>query len=384
MVSPRPKTENDGDEVMAQEIDVSLVHVTKKFGDLVAVNDVSFDVPKGSFFSLLGPSGSGKTTILRMIAGFEVPTSGDIYIGGQRVNDIPPNKRPCNMVFQNLALFPMMNVLDNVMYGLRRRGGMSKKEMERLANDALARVGLAGLGKRKIHQLSGGQQQRVALARSLVLDPTVLLLDEPLASLDLKLRQAMKLELKRLQERLGTTFIYITHDQTVAIAMSDTIAVINKGRIEQIAPPEELYRRPATHFVASFVGENNILTEGNVVRQVDEHVCEVDVGGVLMVGRMGEKMRVGDTVDVFVRPEMILLQPGKYTPGILGKISEIAFDGSHSLIVVDLLESRRPLSINVKLQHTEQAPEVHVGDVVTLSWNWKAANVFHHVPPEEI
>ncbi len=368
---------------MAQEIDVSLVNVTKKFGDLVAVDNVSFDVPKGSFFSLLGPSGSGKTTILRMIAGFEVPTSGDIYIGGQRVNDVPPNKRPCNMVFQRLALFPMMNVLENVMYGLRRRGGMSKKEMERLANEALARVGLAGLGKRRIHQLSGGQQQRVALARSLVLDPTVLLLDEPLASLDLKLRQAMKLELKRLQERLGTTFIYITHDQTVAIAMSDTIAVINKGRIEQIASPEELYRRPATHFVASFVGENNILTEGRLVRQVDDQVGEVEMGGILMQGRIGEPMKPGDKVDLFVRPEMILLQPGKRSPGILGKVIEINFDGSHSLIVVDLLESQRPLSINVKIQHTEQAPEVHVGDVVTLSWNWVAANIFHHVPLQE-
>ncbi len=369
---------------MAQEIDVSLVNVTKRFGDVVAVDNVSFEVPKGSFFSILGPSGSGKTTILRMIAGFEVPTSGDIYIGGKRMNDVPPNKRPCNMVFQRLALFPMMNVLDNVMYGLRRRGGMSKQEMERRAKEALERVGLAGLGKRKIHQLSGGQQQRVALARSLVLEPTVLLLDEPLASLDLKLRQAMRLELKHLQERLGTTFIYITHDQTVAIAMSDTIAVINKGRIEQIAPPEELYRRPATHFVASFVGENNILQEGTVARLVDDNVCEVDMGGVLMVGRMGEPVSPGEKVDLFVRPEMILLQIGKHTPGILGKVTEINFDGSHSLVVVQLLESKRPLTINVKIQHTEQAPDVHVGDMVTLSWTWGAANVFHHKPLQEV
>ena len=256
--------------------------------------------------------------------------------------------------------------------------------MERRANEALERVGLAGLGKRKIHQLSGGQQQRVALARSLVLDPTVLLLDEPLASLDLKLRQAMRLELKHLQERLGTTFIYITHDQTVAIAMSDTIAVINRGRIEQIAPPEELYRRPATHFVASFVGENNILVGGKVVRVVEDNVCEVDVGGVLMVGRMGEPVTPGDKVDLFVRPEMILLKPGRHTPGILGRVTEVNFDGSHSLVVVQLLESKRPLSINVKVQHTEQAPEVRVGDIVTLSWAWGAANVFHHKPLQEV
>ncbi len=369
---------------MPQEIDVSLVHVTKRFGDLVAVDDVSFDVPKGSFFSILGPSGSGKTTILRMIAGFETPTSGDIYIGGERVNDVPPNKRRCNMVFQRLALFPMMNVLDNVTFGLRRRGGMSKAEMEKLAEDILARVGLKGLGKRKINQLSGGQQQRVALARSLVLEPTVLLLDEPLGSLDLKLRQAMKLELKHLQARIGTTFVYITHDQTIALAMSDTIAVINKGKIEQIAPPEVLYRRPATHFVASFVGENNKLLAGRVIRQVDEQVCEVDFGGIPMVGRMGEPLKSGDTVDLFIRPEMILLRPGKQDDGILGKITEINFDGSHSLITVALIESSRPLSINVKLQHTEQAPEVAEGDVVTLSWRWDAANAFHPVDQSHI
>jgi len=364
---------------MSQEIDVSLVNVTKKFGDLVAVNEVSFDVPKGSFFSILGPSGSGKTTLLRMIAGFETPTDGDIFIGGRRVNDVPPNKRPCNMVFQRLALFPMMNVMDNVTFGLRRRGGLSKKKMTLLANDALERVSLTGLGKRKIHQLSGGQQQRVALARSLVLDPTVLLLDEPLGSLDLKLRQAMKLELKHLQARTGTTFVYITHDQTIAIAMSDTIAVINHGKIEQIAAPEELYRRPATHFVASFVGENNMLPGGTTTKLLDNNVCEVDFGGISMIGRTGEKLAIGEKVDLFVRPEMILLKLGKQTTGILGKVTEINFDGSHSLIAVQLLESKTPFAINVKLQHTEQAPDVHVGDMVTLSWNWAAANAFRHL-----
>ncbi len=366
---------------MSPEIDIALVQVTKKFGNLVAVNNVSFEVPRGSFFSILGPSGSGKTTLLRMIAGFETPTSGDIYIGGQRVNDVPPNKRPCNMVFQRLALFPMMNVLDNVTFGLRRRGGMSKAEMERRAKDALARVGLQGLEKRKIHQLSGGQQQRVALARSLVLEPTVLLLDEPLGSLDLKLRQSMKLELKHLQARTGTTFVYITHDQTIALAMSDTVAVINRGKIEQIAPPEELYRRPATHFVASFVGENNKLTQGRVtgVRGAQGEQVEVDIAGLRMVGRAGEALEIGDTIDLFIRPEMISLRPGKHENGLLGKVSEVNFDGSHSLVIVDLLESQRPLSINVKIQHTEDAPEVRAGDVVTLSWRWDAANAFHPV-----
>ncbi len=364
---------------MPQEIDVSVVNLTKRFGNHTAVNNVSFDVPKGSFFSVLGPSASGKTTVLRMIAGFETPTSGDIYIGGKRVNDVPSNKRQCNMVFQRLALFPMMNVIDNVTFGLRRRGGISKAEMERMANDVLARVDLKGLNQRRINQLSGGQQQRVALARSLVLDPTVLLLDEPLSALDLKLRQDMKLELKHLQARMGTTFMYITHDQTIALAMSDTIAVINFGKLEQVASPEELYRRPATHFVASFVGENNQLKNGRVTKLIDDNTCQVDFGGLPMVARTGEKLAVGDAIDLFIRPEMILLQPGKTEVGLVGKIKEINFDGSHSLVVVSLTDSKTPLDINVKLQHTEQTPEVAVGDIVTLSWGRSAANAFHHL-----
>jgi len=364
---------------MSQEIDVAVVHLTKKFGKLTAVKDVSFEVPKGSFFSVLGPSASGKTTVLRMVAGFEDATSGDIFIGGKRVNDVPANKRPCNMVFQRLALFPMMNVLDNVTFGLRRRGGLSKDKMAQMANDALERVDLKGLGNRKINQLSGGQQQRVALARSLVLDPTVLLLDEPLGSLDLKLRQNMKLELKHLQARMGTTFMYITHDQTIALAMSDMLAVINFGHIEQIAPPDVLYRRPATHFVASFVGENNRLINGRVTKILADDACEVDFGGIPMVGRMGEKLTPGDIIDLFIRPEMILLRLGKQESGILGKIREINFDGSHSLVIVDAVESKTPLSINIKLQHTEQSPDVVVGDVVTMSWISEAANAFKHL-----
>ena len=369
---------------MTQDIDVAVVNLTKRFGNFTAVEDINFEVPKGSFFSVLGPSASGKTTVLRMVAGFENATSGDIFIGGKRVNDLPANKRPCNMVFQRLALFPMMNVIENVMYGLRRRGGLSKDEMVKRANDALSRVGLEGLGARKINQISGGQQQRVALARSLVLDPTVLLLDEPLGSLDLKLRQDMKLELKHLQARMGTTFMYITHDQTIALAMSDMIAVINFGHIEQIASPEELYRRPATHFVASFVGENNQLTHGRVTRILPDNACEVDFGGVPMVGRLGERLAVGDDVDLFIRPEMILLRPGKHDAGILARIREINFDGSHSLIITDLVDSKTPVSIKVKLQHTEQSPEVAVGDLVTLSWISDAANAFlHQDPPKD-
>ncbi len=366
------------------EIDVSVSNLTKRWGDLTAVDNISFEVPKGSFFSVLGPSASGKTTVLRMIAGFETPTAGDIFISGQRINDVPPNKRPCNLVFQRLALFPMMNVIDNVTFGLRRRGGIDKAEMERMANDVLARVDMKGLNERKINQISGGQQQRVALARSLVLDPTVLLLDEPLSALDLKLRQDMKLELKRLQHRMGTTFMYITHDQTIALAMSDIVAVINFGKLEQVASPETLYREPATHFVASFVGENNRWNNGKVVKLIDENTCQVDFGGILSNARMGEKLKPGDNIDLFIRPEMILLKPGKQENGNLGKVKEINFDGSHSLVVIDLLESKIPLSINVKLQHTEETPDIAIEDTVTVSWGKTkrpAANAFLHIAP---
>ncbi len=367
---------------MTQEIDVSVVNLTKRWGDFTAVDNVSFDVPKGSFFSVLGPSASGKSTVLRMIAGFERPTAGEMFISGKKINGLPANKRPCNLVFQRLALFPMMNVIDNVTFGLRRRGGLTKAEMEKKANDVLARVDLKGLNERKINQISGGQQQRVAIARSLILDPTVLLLDEPLSALDLKLRQDMKLELKRLQARMGTTFMYITHDQTIALAMSDTIAVINFGKLEQVAPPDILYREPATHFVASFVGENNRWDNGKVVKIVNDTTCQVDFGGILSNARMGEKLSPGDTIDLFIRPEMILLKPGVSKPGSIGKIKEINFDGSHSLIVVTLTESKIPLEINVKLQHTEETPEVSIGDTVTLSWGRSsrpAANAFLHI-----
>ena len=364
---------------MTQEIDVSVSNLTKKFGDFTAINDISFDVPKGSFFSILGPSASGKTTVLRMIAGFEAPTKGDIFIGGKRVNDVPANKRPCNLVFQRLALFPMMNVIDNVSFGLRRRGGMSKAEIKKRANEALGRVGLKGLGERRINQISGGQQQRVALARSLVLDPTVLLLDEPLGSLDLKLRQNMKLELKRLQARMGTTFMYITHDQTIALAMSDTVAVINFGKLEQVAPPDVLYRKPATHFVASFVGENNRLNSGRVTKLTGAPTCEVGFGGLPMGARTGETLASGDEIDLFVRPEMIDLIPGKKEAGIVGQIREINFDGAHSLVVIDLAESKVPLALNVNFQYTEKAPKIAVNDTVTLSWGSEAASAFKHL-----
>src|SRR5450631_2612270 len=252
--------------------DLEVRGLSKRFADHAAVQDLSFSVARGSFFSILGPSGCGKTTLLRMIAGFIAPDSGDIAIGGRSMRDVAPNRRPVNMVFQHLALFPMMSVGDNVAFGLARRG-MARAERDRRSNAMLERVGLGGSAGKRVDELSGGQRQRVAIARSLVLEPTLLLLDEPLGALDLKLREHMKIELKQLQAAFGTTFVYITHDQSEALVLSDRVAVMNAGRFEQIGTPQELYYQPRTPFVAGFVGANNRIA-GRAIR-IDGEVVEL-------------------------------------------------------------------------------------------------------------
>jgi len=259
-LSTRPKERTDDIELAEREgpHDVRLESVRKSFGDVVAVDGVDLEIPAGEFFTLLGPSGSGKTTTLRLVAGFEQPDGGRIYLRGKDVTDLPPYDRDVNTVFQDYALFPHMAVAENVEYGLRIRKIPKGQRRERV-EDALAMVQLTGFGKRKPSQLSGGQRQRVALARAIVNRPQVLLLDEPLGALDLKLRQEMQIELKRIQQEVGITFVYVTHDQEEALTMSDRIAVFNDGRIEQVGPPADLYERPATEFVASFVGISNTL-----------------------------------------------------------------------------------------------------------------------------
>lgn len=237
---------------------VELIGISKRFGDFVAVDDVDLRVAAGEFLTLLGPSGCGKTTLLRMISGFETPTQGSVHLDGSDVTALPPYRRNVNQVFQSYALFPHLNVESNVGFGLRMKK-TPRPEARVRVEKSIEMVGLAGMEKRKPDQLSGGQRQRVALARALVCEPKVLLLDEPLAALDAKLRRAMQLELKRLQQRLGITFIFVTHDQDEALVMSDRIAVVNKGRIEQIGPGREIYTRPATRFVADFLGQTNLL-----------------------------------------------------------------------------------------------------------------------------
>jgi putative spermidine/putrescine transport system ATP-binding protein len=295
---------------------VALDQVVKRFGDVVAVDGVSLDVRPGEFFSLLGPSGSGKTTCLRMIAGFEHPTSGRILLDGRDVSDLPPFQRDVNTVFQDYALFPHMTVAQNVGYGLMVRKLAASERASRVA-DALAMVRLEHLGDRKPGQLSGGQRQRVALARSLVMRPKVLLLDEPLGALDLKLRQAMQIELKEIQQEVSLTFLYVTHDQEEALTMSDRLAVFNQGTIEQVGSPAEVYERPATAFVAGFIGVSNVL-EGDVAARI-----------------------TGSDQAFTVRPEKIAIVPAGTTAddthhAATGRVLEVVYLGAATRYIVEL------------------------------------------------
>jgi spermidine/putrescine transport system ATP-binding protein len=283
---------------------VELLHVTKAFGDFIAVDDTSLQIADGEFFSLLGPSGCGKTTTLRMIAGFEEPTQGQIFIKGQQVAGIPPYKRPVNTVFQSYALFPHMTVAQNVAFGLEMKK-TAKSEIDLRVEEALALVQLPGMAARKPKQLSGGQQQRVALARALVNRPQVLLLDEPLGALDLKLRKAMQLELKQIQAEVGITFIYVTHDQEEALTMSDRIAVMSNGEVQQVGRSKEIYEHPGNRFVADFIGETNFI-EGKVAELGTP--AKVNVGNYTVLGMIGDhKVDPGQSVTLAIRPEKIRL-----------------------------------------------------------------------------
>ncbi len=277
---------------------VELIDIVKRFGDVVAVDHVNLKVRDGEFFSLLGPSGCGKTTTLRMIAGLETPDEGMVKLHGQDVTYTPPHKRGIGMVFQTLALFPHMNVFENIAFGLRMRG-YPEDEIRRRVKEALEIVRLPGMENRMPNQLSGGQRQRVALARALVIEPKVLLLDEPLGALDLKIRQEMMVELKRIHREVGTTFIYVTHDQGEAMVMSDRIAIMRDGKIMQVGTPEEIYLRPVNKFVARFIGEAINIVEG-VYR---EGAVETDVGRILVTGEVAD----GSRVAIALRPEQIYI-----------------------------------------------------------------------------
>ena len=293
---------------MADTAHLRLTHVTKRFGEAVAVDDVSFDIPRGSFATLLGPSGCGKTTTLRMIAGFYEPDAGDIELAGKRINNLPAHRRGAAMVFQDYALFPHMSVRANVGYGLRLQR-KSRADIAKKVDETLKFVGLAGLGDRQPNQLSGGQQQRVAVARALVVEPQILLLDEPLSNLDAKLRESLRWELRALQQRLGMTFVYVTHDQDEALSLSDWVAVMNAGKVEQAGVPWEIYYHPRTAFLADFVGAVNLVP--STVREVRDGTAVVSVGSTNAPVRVpaGLVLAGGSQVKLCIRPESLQLRP---------------------------------------------------------------------------
>ncbi len=291
--------------------DVELQGISMSFGDFVAVQPTDLTVNAGEFFSILGPSGCGKTTILRMVSGFLTPTTGQVMIGGTDMTSLGPNRRPTALIFQNLALFPLMSVWENVAFGLEARG-IDKRARRRRAEELLDLVALQGEADKKPTELSGGQRQRVAVARALAVEPSVLLLDEPLSALDLKLRQHMRAELKEIQRKTSITFIYITHDQGEALTMSDRIAVMNRGRIEQVAATEEIYDHPATPFVATFVGEQNVF-RGRIVA-IDNGVAKVDTSSGTFTGLHAGALNQGEEALVFVRPERMGIANGSAEP----------------------------------------------------------------------
>jgi spermidine/putrescine transport system ATP-binding protein len=339
---------------VTESADVRLVDVVKRFDDVLAVDRVSLEIPHGSFFALLGPSGCGKTTTLRMIGGFDEPTEGRIYLGDRDVVGLPPYKRDVNTVFQSYALFPHMTIFDNVAFGLERKG-IDKGEIRSRVAEILELVDLAGRERRKPRQLSGGQQQRVALARALVNNPRVLLLDEPLGALDMKLRKQMQLELKRIQHEVGITFVHVTHDQEEAMTMADTIAVMNAGHVEQLGSPAELYEQPRTAFVAGFLGKSNLLH--GIVENGD---VRLDDGTLVRAATAEASGRVA----IGVRPEKVALGDGGVNR-LPGTVRESAYIGVATEVVVDTPAG----DITVFHQNSEAGGLVPaIGSHVTVSW----------------
>jgi len=357
---------------MASGEDLRLVDVTKRFGPMVAVDDLTLTIPPGSFFALLGPSGCGKTTTLRMIGGLERPSEGRIHLGEQDITDRKPYQRPVNTVFQSYALFPHLDIYENVAFGLRRRRAA---EVAQKVTAALSMVELTELARRRPAQLSGGQQQRVALARALVNRPQVLLLDEPLGALDLKLRRQMQLELKRIQTEVGLTFVHVTHDQEEAMTMADTIAVMNQGKVEQLGGPTELYETPATVFVANFLGQSNLLPASVSGRSGDDLL--LDVAGSRVVLPAGRSRSTAEQLFVGVRPEKLHVRAaGDATVpdghnAVTGVVTDASFVGVSTQYVVRVPWGQ---DLTVFVQNLHSGDRFQPGASVML--HWAAANAF--------
>jgi spermidine/putrescine transport system ATP-binding protein len=361
---------------------ITVEAVTKRFGAVVAVDGVDFEVGAGEFFSMLGPSGCGKTTTLRMIAGFEHPSAGRVLLRGRDVTGVPPYRRNVNTVFQHYALFPHLSVFDNVAYGLRARR-VPKAEVRRRVGEMLEVVHLAGLAGRRPAQLSGGQQQRVALARALVNEPDALLLDEPLGALDLKLRQAMQLELKRIQREVGITFVYVTHDQEEALTMSDRIAVMNEGRIEQLDTPAAVYNRPATVFVAGFIGAANLLPVTVAGRDGDGLLVEHAARRFRALPAADNTPAPGSAATLVVRPERMRLSSGEPAAGTGGSlevtVGEVIFQGPTVRVEVAAADGSR-LAVHVGSDRADFTT-LRPGDAAWVSWAPDAGVVVSGRPP---
>jgi spermidine/putrescine transport system ATP-binding protein len=353
---------------------ISVDHVGKRYGDFIAVHDATFDIGRGEFFSMLGPSGCGKTTLLRMIAGFEDVTSGVLRLDGKDVAGVPPYRRPVNTVFQNYALFPHLSVFDNVAFGPRIRN-QGAADVDRRVKEMLDVVRLGDFAQRKPSQLSGGQRQRVALARALVNDPSALLLDEPLSALDLALRRQMQLELKRIQRDVGITFVFVTHDQEEALTMSDRIAVMSKGRLEQVGTPEEIYEEPATAFVARFIGSANLIPV--TVEQTSNGRATLSLPG----GRRGEvstngrSFAAGSTALLMIRPERLEVAAEEPGPGLLGfpvTCTDMVFQGP---VLRCALRDPAGGELVDYLEASRQRPGVKPGASLWVSWEPGAARL---------
>ncbi|TYL49929.1 ABC transporter ATP-binding protein [Nocardioides sp. BGMRC 2183] len=350
--------------------------LTKSYGRFTAVRELDLDVPQGAFFALLGPSGCGKTTTLRMVAGLETPTAGTISLGSAEITHTKPYRRPVNTVFQNYALFPHLDIGENVAFGLRRR---KQSDVRRKVEEMLELVELGPQAKKKPAQLSGGQQQRVALARALINEPEVLLLDEPLGALDLKLRRSMQIEIKRIQTEVGLTFVHVTHDQEEAMTMADTVAVMNGGLIEQLGSPAELYENPRSTFVANFLGQSNLIAGKVVGRAAD--VVRVDMEGITVTVPAGRAHADGDRAWVGIRPEKVLIgeagaaldAPGNTVPG--GVVTDVSFIGVSTQYLVRMPWGQE---LQVFAQNTGRDPIYRTGQQVELSWRPEYAFLLDH------
>jgi len=345
---------------------VKFAKVDKSYdGKVLVVKDLNLDIAEGEFITMLGPSGSGKTTCLMMLAGFETPTNGEIYLDRNPISNIPPHKRGIGMVFQNYALFPHMTVYENLAFPLRVRK-IPKDEIDKKVDKALSMVSLAGYESRMPGQLSGGQQQRVAVARALVFDPAVVLMDEPLGALDKNLRESMQYEIKHIHESIGVTVVYVTHDQGEALTMSNRIAVFNDGKVQQLSSPDQLYESPVNSFVAKFIGENNTFV-GEII-DINKDKCKVklDSGGEIFANPISVKSK-GEKTTVSLRPERALINPdGKMDNSHKGKIEEVIYHGDHTRVRLNLLGNNEFI---LKVPNSSANLDVKLGNEINIGWN---------------